>query len=953
MTIVYVGGETESGYSSTATITHGLTILEGDFVLAYINRNDIVEIGNVTTGEPWSKGKSEQPIDETANHAVYHTVAGASFPATLNFDLGAAADYQVIVKAFRSNNGKQVGFVNSTTDTNQTPSTAFVMGAANGAVLPENHASVIFGGKDRQDNTTPSNTVDNGYTDVVGTGTGRATVAAHKISNIAATITGPITVANTDNATADDIYSMHVVLREIENKQPRILGYEVHTRGADGSFGITVPADATGIFITVGGYSDGGSVGLVYELSLVNENALAFSRVVHEAWYGSQATSTQVDTLFLKSNDSGWQGTGPQTVYHKAKNENYSEGHNILIWYAKDFDLDNPIVDTDHSHGAAGVNPWNSALAGVTASDMHVLPVYRYNGGFTLDINDQTEVVQVPAFNGAALTLAYKYGVSTMTVNSSSTVKTAFALRGSPAIKAAAHWPLDETTGTTAIDERGTYPATLTNFPATPWGNVSGRDCLTFDGVNDQVTAISDAGLRPADLTLGAWVNVDSTGATAWYHVAGEGDNYGINVGWYGGLTDALYFYAHTSNGWESISFSSAGILDTGWHHVGATVDDATKDVKLYLDFAVVATGTLPSSILYTQQNGSFWIGHLNDDRFFKGSIDDVRVYNTALSLAQFSAEMDDLGGGGGNTPVQNSFSLTWNAQNAVEQTNSFLWNALNNIAAQTSVDWDTLNGVLSSRELSWSLVESVNSELAIEWSIFNAVANSLQVDWNALNTVLNNRLVRWNIFNQTISGFTVDWEVLSSLTGVVSTLQTDWSLLQAVTNQAGLDWSILSTAQNGTQLRFNVLNQLSNNLDLDWSLLAAVGSTAQLDWSIEDQLGKVSNSASVSWGVLATISNQLSVQHDVLQAVGVSSELRWDIAQAVQNEIQANWSILQGAENGVSLTWDSIALVNGGLQLAWTIQTEFVRLPIHQMIVQGENRVMTILDPDRIMTVH
>ena len=428
--IDYVGGETESGYSSTATITHGLTILEGDFVLAYVNRDNIADIENVTSGEAWSRAKREQPIDETADHAVFHTVAGASFPATLNFQLSAAADYQVIIKAFRSNNGKQIGLASITSDTNQTPSTAFVMGAANGAVLPENHVSVIFGGKDRQDNTTPSNTVDNGYTGVVGTGTGRASVAAHKISNIAATITGPITVANTDNATPDDIYSMHVVLREIENKQPRILGYEVHTTTADGSFGITVPDTATGIFITVAGYSDGGAAGLVDELSLVNNNSLAFTRVVHEAWYGAQADSTQVDTLFLKSNDAGWQGVGAQTIYHSAKNDNYSEGHNILIWYVKDFDLDNPIIDTDHSHGAAGIVPWDSALTGVTASDMHILPVYRYNGGFTLDINDQTELVQLPAFSGAALTLAYKYGVSSMQVQMSTTVKTAFALRG-------------------------------------------------------------------------------------------------------------------------------------------------------------------------------------------------------------------------------------------------------------------------------------------------------------------------------------------------------------------------------------------------------------------------------------------------------------------------------------------------------------------------------------------
>jgi hypothetical protein len=1315
--IEYVGGAAESGYSSTATITHGLTILEGDFVLAYINRNDVTPIGNVTTGQQWIKARDQQPDGETAWHAVYHTVAEDSFPAVLNFTLGAAADYQVIIKAFRPSAGKYIALGGVVLATNASKFTAFPMTASAGVVLPAKHASVIFGGKDRADNSTPSNTVDNGYTGVLGTGLGRASVAAHRLSNAPTTIAGNITVANTDNATADNAYSAHVTLVEVDRPQPKILGYELHTASADGSFAITVPDDATGIFVTVGGYSDGGASQLVDELSLANDNSLSFTQVIVEAWYGSQNGTTQNETLLLKSNDAGWSGTGAQTIYHSAKNGAYLEGHNFIVWYAKDFDLVNPIIDTDHSHGDAGVNPWDSSLTGMTASDMHVLPTYRYNGGFSLDINDQTEVVQVPAFNGAALTLAYKYGVDSMQVASSSTVKTALGLRGAdqtaiigntdilgsawgwtPSFNARSHFAAHTAGASEAIAEFHLYGSGSRAFNvfafradtgahlgsgvvnisgSAGWHSVTGLNIALPAGVEVRIGFEEQGGGGAATLyrasSTGAYRQASSAVAPdpwvddsvynydfSFYAVVGGADAvveatpskefvWNLHAGTLAAITDKTI---NNANG-ATLGQTFAGLLDyndgtdTGFdltilkavtpNSVNSNpVGDTELNQAIFEEGGYASDGTYPGvntitidcpagvtsldlelfhNTTYNAQtdldvnaNGVISEGHsvtgniTGTTILLEGVVPDGSnqvVINYTQNTSQYvygnGLRVFNVVEGGGNTPVENDFSLGWNIESLTSVTGStdISWQVNQNVIAEFLARWrvgdvsyiavddsfdgtgalgahwenynpsvvpsvernaglfrgdvldntsdstiwfntdqgrfdyqtvqfpvsdtpseyiffnvgigpttdptlnqpttgnplnlaglvvhdidpdspnymfacvghrgnqhstleyksttagqsyvgnegadflgvgvthadiavelhndgrclfkyraasssdawtyigggsgltyaprpnlgvagdpvligligyaqgstgvpfsytadaftatggDILTAVSNSNSLSWSLVESVNSELSIEWSIFNAVANSLQIDWDALNTVLNNRLVRWNIFNEVLGGLQIDWEVLSSLTGVVSTLQTDWDLLQAVTNQAGLDWSILSTAQSGTQLRFNVLNQLSNNLNLDWSLLAAVNNTAQLNWSIEDQLGKVSQSASVSWGILTTINKQLSTHYDVLQAVGVSSQMRWDIAQAIQTEIQANWSILQGAENGVSLTWDSIALVDGGLQLAWTIQTETIRLPMHQMIIQGENRVMTILDPDRIMTIH
>lgn len=324
-----------------------------------------------------------------------------------------------------------------------------------------------------------------------------------------------------------------------------------------------------------------------------------------------------------------------------------------------------------------------------------------------------------------------------------------------------------------------------------------------------------------------------------------------------------------------------------------------------------------------------------------------ARPQNTNYDLGAFEIAV------GGSSSVSNSLQFYWNSLNTVEGSKSYLWGILNNVATQYSVNWDILTSVLNSRSIAWSLVESVQAERSIEWSIYNTVAKTLQIDWNALNSVLNNREVRWSIFNQAVNTLDVDWDVLAALTNVVSTLQTDWALLQSVTKTLGIDWSTLTSVSSGAELRFNVLNQISQALQLEWNLLAEVNQSVQLVWNDEQAAGSVSATLGLSWNTLNKIHNELAAQWELLQAVNVTSDLRWTIAQEVQKTLSANWSLLQNAQNSVSLNWNSLALVNGNVQLNWTIQTDEILIPLHVMVIQNENRVMTVLKEDRIMKIH
>jgi hypothetical protein len=80
---------------------------------------------------------------------------------------------------------------------------------------------------------------------------------------------------------------------------------------------------------------------------------------------------------------------------------------------------------------------------------------------------------------------------------------------------------------------------------------------------------------------------------------------------------------------------STITITDTNtWHHVVATKNGAT--VKLYID-GVDRTGTVTNSTL-ANSSDPVTIGNNSTTEYFDGYLDDVAVYNTALSAARVKA---------------------------------------------------------------------------------------------------------------------------------------------------------------------------------------------------------------------------------------------------------------------------------------------------------------------------
>jgi len=202
----------------------------------------------------------------------------------------------------------------------------------------------------------------------------------------------------------------------------------------------------------------------------------------------------------------------------------------------------------------------------------------------------------------------------------------------------ALHYPLDESTSSTADDAVGANNGTLTYFPAAPWtAGLVGRGSLAFDGVNDYVaTSALDVG---GSFSFASWVRVNSGGASLHNIVgncAGGFQTAGFKIFVYGSTNASAGRVAlETGNGTTGNAANTAvGVLPFDqWVHLAVAVDrtagtariyvngiDRTADNSIRNDFTTSAALTLGRM----GTSGYYLPGHLDDFRLY------ARVLNTA-----------------------------------------------------------------------------------------------------------------------------------------------------------------------------------------------------------------------------------------------------------------------------------------------------------------------------------
>ena len=225
-----------------------------------------------------------------------------------------------------------------------------------------------------------------------------------------------------------------------------------------------------------------------------------------------------------------------------------------------------------------------------------------------------------------------------------------------------AHWKLDDAAGPTAIDSIGGHDGSLMNGPAWTTGQIDGA--LDFDGVDDYV----DAGtfdVSGTGLTMMGWFNAETIPTSDGRIVSKADGTNDFNTWWQLGTTDSgsnRYLRMRIKAGGTTTTFADSSVnLSTGqWYFAVATYDNITGAMKLYLDGTEIASGShAVGGALDSDASIPVAIGaNGTAERFFDGVLDDVRVYNYALS----DSEILDLYDAGIVIINYTEMAQTWSA---------------------------------------------------------------------------------------------------------------------------------------------------------------------------------------------------------------------------------------------------------------------------------------------------
>src|SRR3989344_4461946 len=208
------------------------------------------------------------------------------------------------------------------------------------------------------------------------------------------------------------------------------------------------------------------------------------------------------------------------------------------------------------------------------------------------------------------------------------------------------HWKFDEISGTTAADSSGNNnTGTLTNGPTWATGKIN--NALSFDGTDDYIN-LGNMNVSGSGITIAAWVKADtfsssidtrfiskanSTNEQSHYWMLGQTNSGG----------DKLRFRLKAGGSTQTLIASSGDLPINTWFHAIATYDGST--MRLYKDGievgSVAKSGTIDIDATVPANIGRNPDGSNHTD----GAMDDVRIYNRALTASDIQALYAYTGG--------------------------------------------------------------------------------------------------------------------------------------------------------------------------------------------------------------------------------------------------------------------------------------------------------------------
>jgi fibronectin type 3 domain-containing protein len=236
----------------------------------------------------------------------------------------------------------------------------------------------------------------------------------------------------------------------------------------------------------------------------------------------------------------------------------------------------------------------------------------------------------------AGTSYSYRVRATDSAANLSAYSNTASAITLATVSGLVAAYSFGEGSGSTVADASGAGNAGI--IVGATW-TAAGRfgSALVFNGTNAKVTVPNASSLQlTTGMTLEAWVN-PSVITSAWRDVIYKDvDNYYL-------MATSTNASRPVAGGTFAEAIGATALPVNAWTHLATTYDKVT--LRLYINGVQVAS-TAAAGAIATSTNPLTIGGDATWGQYFGGVIDEVRVYNVALTAAQIQADMNAAVGG-------------------------------------------------------------------------------------------------------------------------------------------------------------------------------------------------------------------------------------------------------------------------------------------------------------------
>ncbi len=202
----------------------------------------------------------------------------------------------------------------------------------------------------------------------------------------------------------------------------------------------------------------------------------------------------------------------------------------------------------------------------------------------------------------------------------------------------AGYWKFDETKGDIAKDSSGKNNHGKIQGSAWIKGKIG--NALTFDGIDDYVNCGNNESLNITDaITIEVWVKTP-TPMKDWQTIVG-GNGYSQLLR-FNSTIGRIEFYTWNSDNITKRAVSTTVCSPDTWYHVAGTYDkDAgSNNLKLYINGILEDEETQTLSL---KPMTSREIGRDSNHLYFNGTIDEVRIYDRALTAEEIKNHYEKM----------------------------------------------------------------------------------------------------------------------------------------------------------------------------------------------------------------------------------------------------------------------------------------------------------------------